>query len=709
MGLAQDIVVVNEFTTKTARGGTRGGTPGSYVTRYMSRDGATEDLTPVRLMDANGIDVRYQDRDMAGRDADSVHKVHRGISKADGMGGIAFGTGSLSLSDAALKESSKKIQDAFEDRKTVMKTVISFSQEYLDRMGCLIPGEPIVNRGDYRGRVDQMKLRLAISKGMSALSHRGFSDLHWVGVIQVDTQHVHCHIAAVDLGDGRERLDGTQRGMLTDSDKTVLRQGIHHSLQMSSTVRAMSSNVGQDKANARQIVRRFVAEQVARRAVPQVILAALPDDTRMWRAGTHAKAMRRANELTRTYVNSIVLQPGSGWASARADIEAYAARRQREEGLSFKETMDLVDKGVDNLMDTCVNAVYGVLKAIPKEQRRTSTPMLDLMATDVSDLSAIATNDVTAEFVFRLRTYSKRADTHRVQAEKMHALRKNFEAAETVQAAEVMHQFYLIEEEYQLKCMTKYRNFFRFLDKDEDFSQELDDLNRELRRLSNLEAMAADENARQMDAQRAEEYCQRVYGVSGGRFLAQAPHVIEVNLDEAASRYDAHVDDFMFRLKSKGYLLNEEDYHDTTMDKDDIRGGLRSRLRIVKDSPYSFDEIKALDLHELGYDFGSDVRVSKGNIDTFLESAQERIGAFDAALAYLQATGQSQFIDYILPVEDVANMRRFASEIARTGVLVSERPESAKLRHTHTISLDVSLNDDLERAVKTSISERERL
>ena len=48
MGLKQDIVVVSEFSVKTPSGGTRGGTPGQYVERYMARGDAVEDLTPVR-------------------------------------------------------------------------------------------------------------------------------------------------------------------------------------------------------------------------------------------------------------------------------------------------------------------------------------------------------------------------------------------------------------------------------------------------------------------------------------------------------------------------------------------------------------------------------------------------------------------------------------------------------------------------------------
>lgn len=52
MSLKQSIVVVNEFSVPTPgggkHGGSRGGTPGAYVMRYMARKGATEPVAPIR-------------------------------------------------------------------------------------------------------------------------------------------------------------------------------------------------------------------------------------------------------------------------------------------------------------------------------------------------------------------------------------------------------------------------------------------------------------------------------------------------------------------------------------------------------------------------------------------------------------------------------------------------------------------------------------
>lgn len=72
MGLKQDIVVVNEFSVKTPDGGTRGGTPGAYVERYMARTDAVEDLAPVRINDNDSYIRKYMMRREATEQMDAT-------------------------------------------------------------------------------------------------------------------------------------------------------------------------------------------------------------------------------------------------------------------------------------------------------------------------------------------------------------------------------------------------------------------------------------------------------------------------------------------------------------------------------------------------------------------------------------------------------------------------------------------------------------
>ena len=66
MGLKQSIVIVNEFTTPLpGSGGSRGGTPGEYITRYMARELATESLAPIRRHRTDDFIMRYMARESA--------------------------------------------------------------------------------------------------------------------------------------------------------------------------------------------------------------------------------------------------------------------------------------------------------------------------------------------------------------------------------------------------------------------------------------------------------------------------------------------------------------------------------------------------------------------------------------------------------------------------------------------------------------------
>ena len=207
MSLKQSIVIVNEYTVKKPGGkGSHGATPGDYITRYMARDRATEPVTPIRATDLDDYIGNY----MASA-AGENEQLREKFRKRRGRAGVAFGYGDVSLSNEGLQKASEDIQAHFDAGHTVMKTVLSFDHDYLVEHGLVPPGISGIKRGDYRGQLDQMKLRMAIMNGLGCMARiEGFDDLRYVGVIQVDTEHVHAHLAMVDAGVGCLAVDGTQ-------------------------------------------------------------------------------------------------------------------------------------------------------------------------------------------------------------------------------------------------------------------------------------------------------------------------------------------------------------------------------------------------------------------------------------------------------------------------------------------------------------------
>lgn len=701
MGLKQNIVVVNEFSVKTPSGGTRGGTPGQYVERYMARADAIEDLTPVRLDDNDAYIRRYMMRREATESFDDVNGVRRGIRDAQKLGGVAFGMtgrgdiGDISLSHRKVRRMSRDIQDAFESGKTVLKTVVSFELSYLKEMGVVPEDFEPKRRGDYRGNVDQMKLRLAIMEGMDKLS-RGFDDLEWVGVIQVDTMHVHCHLCMVDKGDGRLMPDGTQRGKLSDNDMRVLRRGIDSGLGGMQAIKMMASNVTYDRRNARCFIKKFTHQAMATNGPAQFLLACLPEDKRLWRAGTNRKEMRKANAIVRDYVEEVLAQPDSGYDVAMREIDEYARARKDREDLTGRQYRQLVDNGRERLIRDCMNGVYSMLCQVEPSKMKVRTPMLDVMSMDYQDMASEAVVDPMMEFGFRLRSYSSRLSHHRRERQKYHDARVGYEKARddgmVSQDSKPLYDFYKEEEEYNAMLMAKYQHFLNFLPPRDDYEEEFDAIMAYREKIRAVHAMANDKNLKRLSPDSAEDYGFRIYEQHGGRFVVTAPDILDKRVEDMLDTYYKKTEDFQYRLEDYGLML-EGDEHS---------------LRVTKSPAYEFDDVKSLDLHHLTYDFPYDVPVSKVNLDMFRRCAQHRYETFKAAENYLEASGQGDYVRE-MPKADVETMKQMADAYdTGDGILVSRKGGSSGKRHSgRTTSLDDNLDVTMRLAIRATVQSME--
>ena len=129
MGLSQDIVVKSRFSIPTGHGtGTRGGTPGKFILRYMSRDLAGENIAPTRVSETEDYLHRYDLREQAVQDSVDIPTLRRKIKDSQKRGGVAFGDGDPSLSEYKLRQVSKDIQSRFDRGKTAIETVLSFTR-----------------------------------------------------------------------------------------------------------------------------------------------------------------------------------------------------------------------------------------------------------------------------------------------------------------------------------------------------------------------------------------------------------------------------------------------------------------------------------------------------------------------------------------------------------------------------------------------------
>lgn len=700
MSLQSNVVVVNQFTNKNISSSkSYGKSPKAYIMDYMSRKGATEGIAPIRLGDENDYVMRYMAREDAVDEALSVTGLKKKMRKIQGNGGVAFGYGEFSLSHKKLIAAANDIQDNYDNGKTVMKTVLSFHKDYLQKHGVItddfypdVADEDMAD-GVYRGNIDQLKLRMAIMNGLRKLG-RHYDDLQYVGVIQVDTSHVHCHLAMVDRGVGNLMPDGTQRGKITDKEKQDIRRGVDMFLDQTQSVKMMASSVEHDRRNTICFVKKYTHKAMNERGFSQFLLACLPENRNLWRASTNSQEMKKANGIVREYVHGLLQLPDSGYQNALQKVDKYARSRMTNEGLTGEEYRRLFKVGRDRIIDAGVNSVYSVLKQIPPEELTVRTPMLETMSMPYEDMASEAddTNPLI-EFGFKLRSYKSRLDYHKKEFHKYHDAVTAYEDAQdsgTADPASIpLYEYFKIEEEYNAMLLSKYHNFLLFLPPSDEYQEDFDKLLSVDRRIQNLKRMQDDQSLRRMTPANAEEFGMKTYGETGGRTLVSQPQYLQSRLSHLQSQYSMGRTNFLLKLQDYGMSLTDDN-------------------KLLNKPQYPFDDVKSLDLHHLLYDFPYDIKVSTVNAESFVEMADRRYSAFQDAKAYLIESGQAYQLNE-LPEADISLQHSTADRFRNTTTLQTLRtPEKSRRLPVRTVSIDYDFyaeqEDEIKNVIKNTIN-----
>jgi hypothetical protein len=714
VGLKQDVVIVNEYSVPLPSSrrdggprGSRGGTPGAYVLRYMAREAATETITPIRRRRTDHFTDRYQARERVTESADveSVSQLKSRLAHAHGLGGVAFGYGEVSLSHDQIKTAAADVQRLFDSGHTVMKTVVSFTPEYLKRHR-LVPGDlDPRRRGDYQGQVDQLKLRMALMHGLARMGREHYDDLRYVGVIQIDTEHVHCHLAMVDAGHGNRAADGTQKGKISARSKSLLRRGVDSFLNHQQHVPHLSAANEYERRNVVTFVKRWAHQQMLHEALPQFLLACLPEDRRLWRLSSDRPEMRKPHRIIREMVEEVLSRPGSPLGAAME--HTYVDLVLGGEGQRAASWRGLGERGREQLVERGVTAVYALLRQLPQDVLRVRTPMLDAMSMDYEDLAARVhetqgSGNGIVSFGFRLRSYSARLEHHTARRERAHRRVREWEAADSAgmatPASRALHRFWQEEEEYHARVAAKYRWFLPFAPSTAAWRESWERLEAHRSRLLSLESMRHDQYLRMAkDPGQAERIGRDVYGHAGGHLLALGDAASVARLEERIhtmrTEHGRQLTDLRVELAGQGLVLEVTE---------DGRGQLSPRVSAGAEHP--FEEVKGLDLHHLRYDFSRDIEVGARARAEFVRWSRRRGEALDGAVAYLEGSGQAER-GTELPVTDVVAMTALASEMERSGATAVLPSGVAGLRgresarRSPTVSLTHRLSKEISRRV----------
>jgi len=142
----------------------------------------------------------------------------------------------------------------------------------------------------------------------------------------------------------------------------------------------------------------------------------------------------------------------------------------------------------------------------------------------------------------------------------------------------------------------------------------------------------------------ADRYGLDVYDVANGSQIKVLPGVWTVRLQRARDAHAEKLAEFRKDLADYGIGLGENG--------------------LVRELAFPFDDVKALDLHHMGYDYPYDVAISKECVESFVAAADKRYAAFEEARAYLEASGQGPLVADLSP-GDIMAMKAFADSVRR--------------------------------------------
>lgn len=475
MSIDKSIVIVNEFTTKGNP--SRGGSPHKYVQDYMAREDATNRLYPLtspldgyhrRPHVVQDLEDAMDNMTQSNVTQDDVRRV---LFNAQGSDGVAFGSLGLSYDEELLEQEAMHMKTCFDKGHTILKTVISFETNYLKEQKVLPSDFLHVEKGDFDGNIDQLRLRVAITDGVKHMMNTsGFGSPVWVGTIQGDTHHVHAHLTLSDDGGSRRHVsNGEERGKLTSREMTRMRRRIHRTLEENKDLDHLHEQV----PNEQKLQDSFVVAQAfhARLASMylQQLIASLPEDKEEWVYGSKNRIMHRPNQLMKGYISHLEKTYGDEtyYSVERDAIDTYATQ-QVERGTWSESDAETYQHHAKVEAETRVaTRIYANLKQTPKRDMVVSTPLLTAFAKDGRAIHHDASNSTPSTPLQQLQyngyVYQKRMVEHAKESEVYHVAVHDYVQRSGLQYNHpdfrVMLDFYESEEATHMQLVDKYRSF----------------------------------------------------------------------------------------------------------------------------------------------------------------------------------------------------------------------------------------------------------
>lgn len=699
MDLSKHVVIRSKF------GAQAGGTPGQYIRTYTSRENATEALTP--YSDQNLIAAFYRSQyerrqanqavvEKAGT-RDGLKVVNEHITPQSSR---LFGSEGYVYSTQQFEEAIEKTEGALERGHTLITPVISFTHAYLVE-NKVVPEdfpEPREEKGeDYRGYVDQLKLRRSITEGMKEMTRSmQFVDPIWTGSIHLDTQNVHCHVTLIEGGphyevpesrrvrvpkkewtlqpsgqmhesvikDERGRIvyeDLGERGKINQQARDQFRQGLNRELVY---LRDYTPYISKDNPHYTMEQQYSGLLELSNTKLSLQLMRVyqhLPEDRGLWKYPSTNPRMLEANREAERFTELLKKDHplALGLHQYKRTLKAQAKHIPSEHQRLYEQTKE------QDLHDILINRLYDRLrktKVVSKEEplpkdTRDETYVREVVYTEQLKHSMIQEQmlkDLLADahqgnsklqegtvrslsLEYRLRAYSSRFDAAKEEAGLYDYLKEEYETFEeegrVSSDSKPMYEFYEVESRYYNGVMDKYRYL----------------LNQSFISKVNVDgAFYALPKGPLEDVSSLETYVESRdweswFEENEGVLDYQCDQLKlngESTLDFQVNQYQ-NVSDMLFE-HSEDLELSERDQYRLNVVRSVSELAYEQVQRQQHVSKERFDEVKTYDLPKLTYDLnvGVDRHVSPAAKESFNDLNEERRIKTARALDYLKATQQ---------------------------------------------------------------------
>lgn len=535
MDLQHHVFVGNQFGTQTV---------GNYILRYTSKEEKTETLGLSTYITSYTPRLEATETLLENGGDETIDDTFVSDMELERKDGVMFGNRGLSYSDETLKYAAKVSQKAANKGHVAVLPVISFTHEYLVEHGLVDKNMPKPNKdedGIYSGKVDQLKLRMAITDMMERF-HRemGYSKPEWTATIQFDTGNVHAHITSIETEtpknkrlkkvylhkgdkvpdmawknrnreekysthmneDGlveyhrnneviaeqkitknnkpkwreitkhKQEMEWVETGKINEKIRTRMREHLTRSLDAKTDINPFVQEIDKQRqaTKALTVNSMYYNEKTVQKI--QALAASLPENKKMWRAKSNAKAMERPHELANEIVDDIwsKYHKGIGLDDFDRSTKEYSHIRQKEENLSDEKKESFEKQAYKDLRRETINEIYRSMKQFEDKDKDYVSNRINVQAAPTETLKNKIANDYYDENVnkvdqsitleYKKRDYQNRyidayynKNKFKKQIENYDQLEQNQQVSED---SKVVRNFYQKEYDYHQNRFDKY-------------------------------------------------------------------------------------------------------------------------------------------------------------------------------------------------------------------------------------------------------------